>query len=118
MNEMYGTLWTNSQGEEPNESWAISINALSNDEIGRGLTAIRDCGKTFPPTLPEFMGMCRNSDWEHRASRITAQEALTSTPVDLGDSVLLESSDTATARTMGTPASNPNYFKDLMNIIK
>ena len=113
---MYGTLWTNSQGEEPNETWAIGIGQLVNHEIGRGLTALKDGGKPFPPTLPEFMALCRDNGWEHQASRRPAHEVLNAPIIDKGEGavIAIEDEHTQRARTIGDPSTNSNYFKDLM----
>lgn len=39
------------------EVWAQEIADYSAEEIQRGLASCR--GRTFPPTLPEFLGLCR-----------------------------------------------------------
>jgi hypothetical protein len=68
MTEMYGTMWTNAQGEEPNETWYLGLRELKQEQIAVGLKALRDSAKPFPPSLPEFLGLARNSggmqSWE------------------------------------------------------
>ncbi len=59
MTESYGQMWTNGQGDEPNNTWSIALSALKPEQIATGLERMRDNGKPFPPTLPEFMGWCR-----------------------------------------------------------
>ncbi|MNV16291.1 hypothetical protein D3C71_1070460 [compost metagenome] len=39
------------------EVWAEEIAGYTAEEIQRGLASCR--GRTFPPTLPEFLGLCR-----------------------------------------------------------
>ena len=86
MTEMYGSLWSNSQGDEPNETWAMGLDILSPKEIGAGLVALRDSAKPFPPTLPEFIGLCRhqNAPAQHLMSR-PCHEVLSAPIVDKGE---------------------------------
>ena len=118
MTEMYGTLWTNSQGEEPNDTWTIALADLTPEQIGAGLTGCWDSGKPFPPTLPEFLGLCRVNDWEHARQSKLAHEVLSAPIIDKGEGRYLESPESARAREIGNPESNPNYFADLMRGIK
>ena len=68
MTEMYGTMWTNAQGDEPNETWYLGLRDLKPEQIADGLKALRDSAKPFPPTLPEFLGLARTTggieSWE------------------------------------------------------
>ena len=59
MTESYGTLWTNAQGDMPNDTWTIGLATLKPTQIAHGLEHMRDSAKPFPPTLPEFIGWCR-----------------------------------------------------------
>ena len=65
---MYGGMWTNAQGDEPNETWYLGLRELEPEQIATGLKALRDSAKPFPPSLPEFLGLARNSggieSWE------------------------------------------------------
>lgn len=56
---MFGHTWLRDQGDEPNDTWVRGLSDLSSTDLGTGLIACRDSGKTFPPTLPEFRAMCR-----------------------------------------------------------
>lgn len=59
----YGALWSDRYkglGLSPDEiadEWATELGGFSPEEIKRGLEASRS--KTFPPTLPEFLSLCR-----------------------------------------------------------
>jgi hypothetical protein len=68
MTEMYGGMWTNAQGDEPNETWYLGLRDLTSEQIAVGIKGLRDSAKAFPPTLPEFIGLARNSggieSWE------------------------------------------------------
>ena len=90
MNEMYGNLWESAQGQEPNETWAMGLSTLSPEQIGAGLVALRDSAKPFPPTLPEFMGLCRgpaSAPFQHLQSR-SCYEALNAPIIDKGEGAL------------------------------
>ena len=83
---MYGSLWATSQGDEPNETWALGLATLQPAQIGDGLVALRDSAKPFPPTLPEFIGLCKgpdNAPFQHLQQR-TAHEALNAPIIDKG----------------------------------
>lgn len=59
----YGAMWSDRYkglGLSPDEiadEWATELGGFSPEEIKRGLEASRS--KTFPPTLPEFLSLCR-----------------------------------------------------------
>jgi len=55
---MFGHTWLRDQGDEPNNTWVRGLADLSSGDLGRGLVACRDSGKSFPPGLPEFRAMC------------------------------------------------------------
>lgn len=61
MTEMYGQLWTSSQGDEPNDTWILGLTDLKPEQIKRGLEGLRDSTKPFPPTLPEFRGLAKGA---------------------------------------------------------
>jgi len=56
---MFGHTWLRDQGDEPNDTWVRGLADLSTADLGIGLTACRDSGKSFPPGLPEFRAMCK-----------------------------------------------------------
>ena len=51
---MYGGMWTNAQGDEPNETWWLGLRDLKPEQIKRGIESLRDSAKPFPPSLPEL----------------------------------------------------------------
>lgn len=61
MKVMYGTKFTQQwAGIDPlvlQEEWAEMLAGYTGEELSRGLDACRT--RTFPPTLPEFMTLCR-----------------------------------------------------------
>lgn len=61
MQALYGAKFAQQwEGIEPArlaEAWAQEIADYTAEEIQRGLASCR--GRTFPPTLPEFLGLCR-----------------------------------------------------------
>jgi hypothetical protein len=51
------------------EEWAHDLRNLSDDDIDRGLSAVRNSGSTFGPSLPEFVAMCKpHINASHQAS--------------------------------------------------
>ncbi len=61
MKMMYGTKFTQQwAGIDPADlqtEWAEMLAGYTGEELGRGLDACRT--RTFPPTLPEYMTLCR-----------------------------------------------------------
>ncbi len=59
---LYGHAWASQYGTAPEgiaaETWAIALNGLSADDLGRGLRACVAEGAEFPPSAPRFRGMC------------------------------------------------------------
>lgn len=59
----YGHLWTDRYAnlgvtpQEIEDEWATELGGFSAEEIKRGLDACRN--NKFPPTLPEFISLCR-----------------------------------------------------------
>lgn len=41
------------------DEWATGLQGLSTDAIQQGLEAVRRSGATFPPSLPEFVALCK-----------------------------------------------------------
>ena len=58
---MYGAkfldMWANVDKDMLKQAWTEDLAGLTPDEIRRGLEVCKT--KTFPPTLPEFIGFCR-----------------------------------------------------------
>ncbi len=57
--EMFGRVFVASYGSVPPTTWEQAIHRLSNDQISRGLAAIADDGRKFPPNLSEFVSACQ-----------------------------------------------------------
>ena len=60
--EMYGPRWVSSYGEPGGkafQTWSRALKDASPDNIKRGLhRCLRRDEQGWPPTLPEFLGMC------------------------------------------------------------
>lgn len=68
MTEIYGLKWTSTAGETPTELWSTAVTALSGDEVRRGLHACLSSGDAWPPSLPQFLSMCRPPRRENAAA--------------------------------------------------
>jgi hypothetical protein len=97
---MFGHTWLRDQGDEPNDTWIRGLSDLSPADLGCGLIACRDSGKTFPPTLPEFRSMCRPDHGmtamekaslkEYRPERLLEDETSKAAAREAGAKVLAE----------------------------
>lgn len=76
MAEMYGHKWTAAQGEQPTETWSKALSALSADEIKTGLRACLTNGEAWPPSLPQFVALCRPRRRENARAYVWAGPAL------------------------------------------
>lgn len=56
---MYGTALRVQFGEEMPRAWVGTIGALTIDELRVGCRALRDREGRYPPTVPEFIALCR-----------------------------------------------------------
>lgn len=74
---MYGRkfadLWSDCNLKDVKAIWAEDLAGLSGEEIKRGLDACKT--RTFPPTLPEFVTLCR-PPMDYEALYISAANAL------------------------------------------
>jgi len=59
MAEIYGHKWTSAYGDEPVDSWVRGLSDIEPKEIATGLEACVMRGDDWPPSLPEFRGLCR-----------------------------------------------------------
>ncbi len=59
MTEMYGQKFTNSYGDAPNETWTQALASITQKELSAGVRACLLREDTWPPSLPEFLRMCR-----------------------------------------------------------
>lgn len=59
MAEIFGHKWTSQYGDEPLETWAKRLGSMSADEIAYGVNACASSSLEWPPSLPDFCGMCK-----------------------------------------------------------
>lgn len=68
MGYMYGHKFTSVHGEtayvngeltEAAKTWATGLRGLAGEQVANGLHACIDSGEAWPPTLPEFVEMCK-----------------------------------------------------------
>jgi hypothetical protein len=57
----YGESATNENNEltEAARTWATGLRELTGEQIASGLHECVNCGEAWPPTLPEFVAMCK-----------------------------------------------------------
>jgi len=67
MTEIYGHKWTSNYGTKPTDVWSKQLSALSRDDLKRGVTVCMTNGEPWPPSLPEFLAMCRPRKRENEA---------------------------------------------------
>lgn len=72
MASLYGHKWHSQYGSSPDELWATALTTLGSDEIRRGLEACVISGDPWPPSLPEFLAMCRPAKRENAKAYSTA----------------------------------------------
>lgn len=62
MAEIYGHRWTSAYGDNPNEgaalTWAKGLGGMTPQQLADGLRNCIASADPWPPTLPEFRGMC------------------------------------------------------------
>lgn len=58
---MFFDLWTNRAGTSDDGTWLASMrrSGLMASDVARGLASIERSGSTYPPSLPEFIRLCR-----------------------------------------------------------
>jgi hypothetical protein len=60
---MYGKHWLDLWSDIPmagvKAEWSRALTGISAEQMRLALEAIFDKGNTFPPTLPEFVSLCR-----------------------------------------------------------
>jgi hypothetical protein len=74
---MYGArfadAWKGCDLRNVKSVWAETLGSLSRDELARGVAGCM--GREWPPTLPEFVKMCRQADPNSAGGHPTANEA-------------------------------------------
>ena len=56
---MYGHKFTSAYGDVPSETWSRALAGATGSDIAQGIKACFQRQDTWPPTLPEFVEMCR-----------------------------------------------------------
>ena len=75
----FGHRWTSNYGEALNADknlteaaniWLNGLNDLSTDQIKAGLDQMLKDGEEWPPSMPQFVKMCKNDndDWRHKGA--------------------------------------------------
>ena len=69
MGYIYGHKFSATYGEsavnesnnltEAAKTWATGLRELTGEQIAKGLHECVNCGESWPPTLPEFVAMCK-----------------------------------------------------------
>lgn len=77
MTEIYGPRWSSGYGEPGGKAfktWSRALKNASTDNIKRGLgRCLQRDEQGWPPTLPEFMGMCEARTHPSHRVAITRQ---------------------------------------------
>jgi Replication protein P len=58
MAEIFGHKWVSQYGPDPLETWAIRLGQLSAQQIAIGVSKCASSALEWPPSLPDFCGMC------------------------------------------------------------
>ena len=65
MAEVYGTRWTSAYGDNPDAgagpTWAKGLAGVEPRQLAAGLSASIASADPWPPTLPEFVALCRQA---------------------------------------------------------
>ncbi len=55
------TMWGDVPPDEVRGVWADSLGQFGGDDLRDALTAVFDAHPDYPPTLPQFVGLCRDA---------------------------------------------------------
>lgn len=72
--QKFGAMWAGTDMEDAKELWAEQLGRFKAESIGAALQRLIDSGSEWPPTLPEFVELCRQCAVE-RAARTPALPA-------------------------------------------
>lgn len=86
MARLYGHKWTSNFGDQvdPGNVWAACLRGISADQIRFGMSELVRLECEWPPSGPEFRGMCSgesDTSWEHRNQAKSVDQALDREPV-------------------------------------
>ena len=109
---MYGHQWASQQGDSPNDTWVRGMQDIGPTELTRGLTALLDRGEAWPPSLPEFRGLCRRQWREYIHKEWNPNAAI----ADKSDQTLLP--QFTQAELEKTPAEHLADMRKLMGLKK
>lgn len=59
MSEIFGHKWVSQYGPDPLDTWAKRLGGMSQQEIAIGVNACANSNLQWPPSLPDFCGMCQ-----------------------------------------------------------
>lgn len=59
MTEIFGHKWVSQYGDEPLDTWAKRLGAFAPEQIAVGVNACANSNLQWPPSLPDFCGMCQ-----------------------------------------------------------
>lgn len=102
MTHIYGHKFASAYGEsaiegnnltEAAKTWASGLRGLTGEQIADGLRECINCGESWPPTLPEFVKMCKGKtenefgldytpEYHREENRIRPENRLSSTERD------------------------------------
>ena len=72
MTEIYGHKWTSAYGDKPLTIWANALGRFDNNQLKTGLEKMLENNIEWPPTLTEFMALCKPERIEpcHKTARL------------------------------------------------
>lgn len=57
---MFGELWLRNYGSsDTDDRWASALTRFTQTDIKHGIERLAESGKQFPPSLPEFIALCK-----------------------------------------------------------
>lgn len=59
LGQMFGSAFLSSYGPRPPMLWEQAIRRLTDHELQRGMKALAEEGRKFPPNLTEFVSACK-----------------------------------------------------------
>ena len=66
LTDIYTVSWLDRNGDEPPRTWVWKLQALSEEQIKRGLAICSEkvdaSGRGFMPNMPEFIAMCHEGE--------------------------------------------------------
>ena len=74
MAETWGHRWTSQMGEEPNGTWKDKLRLLTQEQWLRGITRLKACQESWPPSAPDFYRWCVGGLTQEEAKRVARRE--------------------------------------------